>query len=472
MADHYSFTKQFQEALLALMARDPQFIADHRDVLDSSYFEYDTVSCIARLVLTHFDVYHKPPDHLMDLVLTYVERLHLDDTRARPLVDLVEQITTVHLVDVRYASNRVKKFGKTQALKKALKETLDLIENDTSDDGSGFELSRSLIEKALSLGKGNEKRGVSVKKMLRQLLDINARKVEDERIPTGLPLLDLQLNGGLGPGELGIIGAAPKRGKSLSLNSLACYPAILGYSVMQFTFELQSLDVLDRNASYLTGVKVSSIQKPKDADHEAWAKALAGMSVDPESLDLEIQYYAPKTVTTATLRSYLTHLHLTSGFYPRLIIVDYADKMLPTTATIRRESTGTYLEMGAVYEDLIALGSDFRAPCWSASQLKLKGAEKSMTEGMVADGTDLADSWRKAADVDVGITINQSMREYAEGVARAYLCLSRRSEGGILYDWIVDRARMRVSESPHQISHDIYFGSGKNEQAANHKKAH
>jgi KaiC/GvpD/RAD55 family RecA-like ATPase len=211
-------------------------------------------------------------------------------------------------------------------------------------------------------------------------------------IPTEfMPSFDRALYG-TGPrrGELYVIQAVPKAGKSMFMVNFGANALNQGFRVLHITIgDLKEFDVAHRYASKITGIPMKQIL----TERPAYIAALRNTYLEQNRL--RIKYYSPYTLTATHIRSYMSWLRATKGFQPDMLIVDYPDKML-------YDRSNTYGELGRIYMELKQILDDFNCVGWVASQSNrgARYAGLNTTENM-------AESWDKVANADGIIPITR-----------------------------------------------------------------
>lgn len=232
---------------------------------------------------------------------------------------------------------------------------------------------------------------------------------------------------------------APGRGKSKFLSYLAYQAIFQKKPVVYFSFEWSEKEVLSNIISCATGMSMRDLLDEKQIDkYKQRVQKLKMFGPQVRTV-----YYSNKTVSANHLRTYLTKLHSLENFDPGLIIVDYADLMLPNKQT-RRSSESTYEEMGTIFYDLKALADQFKCPVVTGSQLG-KSAWN-MEDNAVASQDMLADSSRKAHVAYGIVTLNQTREEMDAGKMRLYIAKARRGKTNTTIYVDFDKARNQIHE--------------------------
>ncbi|MCP4708825.1 MAG: hypothetical protein GY869_09385, partial [Planctomycetes bacterium] len=167
-----------------------------------------------------------------------------------------------------------------------------------------------------------------------------------DTIPTGIPHLDFAMGGGLGRGELGILLAPPKRGKSTFLVNVAFGAVCAGYNVVFYTFEMGSKQVSGRMDDRI----MLSNGKLKLTNPMEYLELLEGEINARLKGNIIIKKYPEDRHGVSTLDRHLK-LEEANGFKADLIVVDYADLMRPESK----------LQYGSRHQDVEGIYRDLRA---------------------------------------------------------------------------------------------------------------
>ena len=155
-----------------------------------------------------------------------------------------------------YFLDKIANFAKTQALRVAYSQTIDIFRSRQNDKWSQI---REILQNALLVER-------NVDLGLEYLSDIEERykimmsqKDNQDFFPTGFPSIDAALNGGLSRGTLGSIAGSSGAGKSLVLVKIAKENLYRGRNVLIISLELSENLVAERLDSMLTGVPIRSL---------------------------------------------------------------------------------------------------------------------------------------------------------------------------------------------------------------------
>lgn len=223
------------------------------------------------------------------------------------------------------------------------------------------------------------------------------------RVPTGIPELDAGIRGGLGPGEIGIVMAPPKGGKTAVLINFDINAAQGGFRGLHVTLEIDRWVVLERLDMRLSGLSSSEVGS-------RWVKVKrARQALSRKGGSIRIQDLSHEEVSVDRIQN-LVVMHKPLD----LLVLDYADLMAAGNSIDRRG------ELGAIYRGLRRIASRERIPIWTASQGNRQtiGAESFGLEGIAEDIS-------KVTTADVIVCCMQTPEEKMRGTMRLGLAGSR-----------------------------------------------
>lgn len=422
----YQYGKTFQISVLSVLLSDGVFARSNLDAVIPAYFDSMELAALARIVLDHYRVRPTEPmtlENFRSSIVDYCIRNRIQEDRQKALLAMADEVLYTPVRDPSTVKDRIIRFGQRQALKRAIGESIEVLEKD-SDYGKV----RTLIDKALMVG-------MKVENTM-DFADIAPDLPKYYEARAGIrtligPLDRALLSGGIAPGEFAIIGAPPKYGKSTVLVNMGAAAIAQGKKVLHVSYEggLRVPDVAMKYACRMTGYTATEIASKNPGYYDSLRRKQM-----PSNL-LKIGWFAPGTQTVVELRSYINHLIHNSGFTPDMLILDYPDKM--------KVPKGDYLqEMNRLYDQITELLNDFGMAGWGGSQGGRGGFRVEETGAGNIEGT-----WMKVANADVVIMLSQTKEERAcnPPVIRAGLEAVRRGEGGFKIPLTIDYARSWVN---------------------------
>lgn len=212
-------------------------------------------------------------------------------------------------------------------------------------------------------------------------------------IPTGIYGLDeILFGGGLCPGELGIILGRPNAGKSGVLINLAVSALAHMKKVLYITLEISDKKTAHRFDMRLTGFSSNDLSE----NFGTASKQLKDFKNITGS-DLVIKEFPTGKASVLDIVNCVKELQRVDNFYPDILFVDYADIVRPHAYKNEKR-----LALGAIYESLRGLGSEFKIPVWTASQ----GNRPHKEDVGILDMNRIAEDYSKTFTADVIVSIN------------------------------------------------------------------
>lgn len=256
------------------------------------------------------------------------------------------------------------------------------------------------------------------------------------RVPTNIERLDEILRGGLEKGELGILLAEPKKGKSIGLLHMGCM-ALMTHSgrVAHFVLEGTTEQAILRYLSRLSGIPYRRLEMDEDLSPEERNKIAKIEKKYIGRLDL-IPMNQHWNYTVLDIESKLKELE-SMNRKPDLVVVDYADLLKSHEKTEKRH------EQTEVYRDLKRLAVMKKLAIWTASQARRPSDDRS--NDYILRAKDISESFEKVRIADLVITLNQTSKEKENGLLRFHLDIYRSNESDETIVLITDYERMIFS---------------------------
>ena len=220
-----------------------------------------------------------------------------------------------------------------------------------------------------------------------------------ERLATGVPELDAELEGGLQRAGLGVVIGGSGDGKSVFMTHVSANTLRNGGFVACATLELPPALQLARVKSAVTGIPTNAlIQDP--AASAAAKKQLATMAQRGWLGRYVVQEFTPHMATVEDVKAWVATVEERAGKAVDLLVVDYADKMVGPRSTQTKESS-EYTTGRVVFEALRIYAAQRKLFCWTGSQASRRKDKKKLL-----DLDDVADSMHKVRVADLVITLN------------------------------------------------------------------
>lgn len=334
------FGNSFQTKAISALSTDKEFLRQSLDIIDPKYFESESGKWIVNTIIDYFKEYKTLPT----LEVFKIEVKKIDNEILK--VSVVEALKNVFVhqsdQDLEYVKKVFLEFCKNQQIKNAIIKSVDMLER------GDYDTIKTLVDKALRAG-SERNVGHNYKEDIEDRMLHQARNV----IPTPWTCINEITDGGLGPGELGVIVSPSGVGKSWLLTAIGSHPLKIGRNVLHYTFELNQNYVGLRYDTIFAGIEPNKIRHNVEK-----VRAI----VDAMKGELRIKYFPTRSTNSHGLEAHLHTLEMLD-FRPDIVIVDYADLM-----SGNGRSEARYMELGYIYEELRGLAGEFGFPIWTASQ--------------------------------------------------------------------------------------------------------
>jgi len=400
------YGKGFQLKVLGSLLTDKKFLLNVRDVLYPEYWDADSHKWIITQITDYFDKFHT--NITMDVLKVELQKVENEILQ----VALKEELRNSYQAsqdDLEYVQEEFTNFCRNQEMKNAILNSADLLKE------GDFDGIRNLVEKAIKAGL-DKNIGHEYNK------DIETRYRVDYRptIPSPWPILNEGIQGGFGPGDLGIIFGSPGGGKSWTMVAIAAHAVQLGYKVNYYTLELGQDYVGKRFDCYFTGYNIDEINKHRK-DVETYVNNLKGKLI--------VKEYPPKGATISTVKAHVQKC-IDMEHKPDMIIIDYVDYL-------RAPSKGKYSERKDEIDDnFIAtkgLAKELKIPILTPSQVNRMGAKDTVIEGDKAAG-----SYDKMMVADICLSLSRMKEDKVLGTGRIHVMKNRYGQDGMTYNIKMD----------------------------------
>ena len=390
---------QFQVKVLSSLLNHKEFLTNVHDILDESHFTNQAHKWIVTNILSYYAKYHTTPTP--EVLKSEYEKVTNDVLKVSIKEQLREAYKQVD-TDSEYIEGEFSAFCKNQQLKKALLNSVDLLQ------AQDYDSIRAIIDSALKAGADKNLGHEYVK-------DIEARYRNEQRItvPTPWDEFNELLQGGLGNGDFGLMFGGPGAGKSWSLVALAGHAVKMGFNVVYYTLELGEDYVGRRFDAYFTQIPANEITFHKD-------KVEAVMTKIPGNLI--IKGFPPGKASISSVESHIQKC-TDLGTKPDLIVIDYVDLLRSKRVSRERKE-----EIDDIYTSTKGLARELNIPVWSASQVNRQGAQDEVIEGHKAAG-----SYDKMMITDFAASISRRAKDKQTGIGRFHIMKNRYGMDGLTY---------------------------------------
>ena len=390
---------QFQVKVLSSLLNHKEFLINVHDILDESHFTNQAHKWVVSNILSYYSKYHTTPTpEVLKSEYEKVTNEVLKVSIKEQLREAYKQVDT----DSEYIESEFSAFCKNQQLKKALLNSVDLLQ------AQDYDSIRAIIDSALKAGADKNLGHEYVK-------DIEERYRNEQRItvPTPWDEFNELLQGGLGNGDFGLMFGGPGAGKSWSLVAIAGHAVKMGFNVVYYTLELGEDYVGRRFDAYFTQIPANEITFHKD-------KVEAVMTKIPGKLI--IKGFSPGKASISSIESHIQKC-TDLGTKPDLIVIDYVDLLRSKRVSRERKE-----EIDDIYTSTKGLARELNIPVWSASQVNRQGAQDEVIEGHKAAG-----SYDKMMITDFAASISRRAKDKQTGIGRFHIMKNRYGMDGLTY---------------------------------------
>jgi replicative DNA helicase len=397
--DQYGYN--FQLKVIASLLNHKSFLNNAYDMIDPEYFGSQSLEWVVSKILN----YHKKYHNRISLENLKIEVKKVDnDVLKTSIISQLRQIYSQPEEDDKYIQEEFIEFCKNQIMRKALLESIDLM-NEGEYDTIFSKMSKAIIA-------GQDKNiGTIVSKDVKNSVEIDDRNP----IPTPWEEINVLCDGGLGKGDFGLIFGPPGSGKSWTLVDIGYHAAKLGYNVVYYSLELGERYIEKRFYARSSKIPVQNLVD-NVATIEKYMNDIKGYII--------VKEYPPKRVNLDTLKANIHKIKETLCT-PDLILIDYADLM----SVKSKKYSDPKDSIDDIYIGIKGLAKELQIPIWSASQINRAGLKDRIIES-----DKIAGSFDKIMITDLGISLSRTKEDKISNTGRFHLMKNRYGDDGITFD--------------------------------------
>lgn len=399
------------------------------NLVKPEYFEFPHHQKIFLVVRDFYNKYKKLPEN--DFIIEECRKLKGKNEAVSDYVDELEFINRVEIDPVAnrdYYFDLIENFAKKESLKNAIRECVDLI-NEGDVDAVEDKIKKSLsVHRNVDLG---QEYFSSIKERWERT---NNQEVNGDKFRTVIPECNDTLAGGHNRKELCIVAAVPGVGKSLYLANQAVVSLTEGRKVLFVTLEMSEDKVASRIDSVMSMIPIEALKNPSK---QLLLRERIDMFVGEfPGAELVIKEFPTGTANVNTIRSLILQLQNHRDFTPDVIIIDYLELLRPL-----RNIEAEHLAQQRIAEEIRGLGMEYKALCWTATQVNREGAKVDVIMDI-----HLGDSYGKFRIADWMISLNQCGEEYDKGRMRVFVMKARDAKQKYLVPINIDYKTLKMSQ--------------------------
>jgi replicative DNA helicase len=422
----FSFGPAFQEEMLALMIKDlslavkaVKHIPKERLYSEAHQYLFDRIAYrvgesgmtpTAVEIEDHLKTVEK---HRRRMLKTFCDRIFAMEVKS-------EQFIKDKLTDYAKRSAFIDIFQGAQTLYNTKMQT-EAYEHVMKGIGELYTINFK-EDAAITIGQFEE---------IRQIY-LHSMATSTRRIPTNIEPLDEILRGGLEKGELGILVAEPKKGKSIGLVHMGSAALMMRRGrVAHFVLEGTTEQAVLRYQTRLTEILYRDLEG--DTLTAAQRAKLQGLATRyTNRLDL-IPMNQHWTYTALDVESKIKELKR-AGREPDLVIIDYGDLLKHHEPT-----DNSRMEQTEVFRALKRIAMMQSVAIWTASQAR-RPADND--KEYILRSRDIAECFEKVRIADLVCTLNQTQRERRHGIMRFCVDIYRSADTDKIIRLVQDYERM------------------------------
>jgi replicative DNA helicase len=400
------YGQSYQSKVVASLITDVKFLEQVTEITKPAFFESQANQWIIQEVQDYFNEFRAVPTmEVFKIKVGSVEDKALKQTVIEQLKNVYTQVGAD---DLAYVKKEYLTFCKNQKVKDALLKSVDLLKAGNYDKIIDTMMAASKVGVESDLGLDYIENFESI-----------LEDVKRDSCSTGWEVIDELMDGGLGPGELGVVMAPSGIGKSWFLSKIACSALQNGLDVLHYTLELSESYVGQRYTTILTNIGTAD-QKMRKDEIIRKIKQVPGR--------VRIKYYPPQFASAKTIAAHVEKVRQI-GFNPKLIIIDYAD--LLKSGNGGRD--GLYAELGGIYEELRGLSGETQIPVWTATQ-----TNRAAIDHEVIQADSVGDSYKKVQTADFIMSVSRKTKDKLSNTGRIHIVKNRFGPDGMTFPAKID----------------------------------
>jgi len=377
----------------------------YKSILQPAFFASEETKQLFQIIEGFFQKYDSYKLSTGNMRLLINKNIKDEDLRESCL-SIVSLIRRQNSTDNKIIQETISHFAKIQLVKLAITEALALLDHSNPD----FLTVKEYIDKAMNLDVGVASDTYSYfEDPGQRMID----EVKEKKISTGIKRLDLELDGGMSPGELLVFLGPPGRGKTTALINMGMGALMQGLKVLHLTLEISDRKIARRYDMRITKNTFQSLRDNPGAIKNPLSRLKA------KGCNLVIKDYSMESPRVQDIYSMVLNYQSRNNEQFDIIVVDYGDLLAPGQ---KHKDTRHSLE--EVYTDLRRLAVKLQVPIYTASQSNRESLNRNLV-GL----RDVAESFGKVKVADVVIGICQTPEEEEEKLVRLFIAKSRKKSG-------------------------------------------
>lgn len=433
---HFPFSLEFQGMLVKMLLEDREFAAGVAEHIQPAYFQSSVHRWAWHTALAFRGRYGGFPTigHLISAAL------QVTDGSREVMAAALDQLRGVVVTDVEALRDQTLDFVRRCIFRQAVIDGRDLFNGGKFD--AAYDLMRERMDQISGVTWRTARRAWLGEGFIDRHIQRQDADQAQRPVVTGIPALDLVLEGGLRPGELGAWIAYPKHGKTtLLINLGASAVRVQRKRVLHCVLEGSLQYVMDRYDTIFTAEAYSAVKRG-DIDAAKYARAVQELAALKRCM--VVRDFTDGWDANAThLDDELKTLRQVYGWEPDLIVVDYVDLLRGRG----RDYASATAEQKDAAQDLKTLANRGYA-VWTASQVQRPKSPDFETVPHLLYSRDIADAYAKVRIADFIGSINQTLQEREQQTMRLFAELYRDGEAHRVIEVRTDFSHMTITGRP------------------------
>jgi len=455
----FPFEEAFQRSVLGMLLCDRFFLCQSVGLIKKEYFTSEIHQLTCGCLFEYFDHYRHIPSKIfmVQLIVDFLKQKNQnksnDNFEAVKLLYLGElnliydyytrggKGDMIPCLDSQEAIlDKITSFAKSQAMKYAFFQSLDLIRKNPESDATFVKVDEiyteaRLVNRQIDIG-------LNYFETVEERYERMAIKAEEmEVFSTGFDIIDRSLQGGgLTRGEIGAYMGKPGAGKSLALVGAAVKNLIKGKKVLYVSTEMDEDRIATRFDAQISLIGQHLLMSQKENVFRALHDEVRDYE---DKRRLIIKQFPSGSADMNSIRALYSQLHM-RNFKPDLLIVDYpGDMKHPDAIPLHRS-------LQKMVTDLRGFGSEEKHCTLIAIQPNRGGSELTIDEYL--DESKQADSFGQNRVLDAFWSLNQTNHEKKASVGRVFVIKGRNGKSNFSFKIYYDYAKQTLGMS--EISDD------------------
>lgn len=332
--------------------------------IKSELFEDKSAETIFAFIKQFFDRYNKAPDPQQ--IGIYIQDISgVDQSTFDGCVAVIEELKKDYQSKGDYAIETTEEWCRNRSVYQRI---LDLIQVHTEE----AEGKKPKVDLFAALDAATEARQFSFDNSVGHNLSEDKEDVisylttREEKVSTGIPIIDSSLNGGFPAKTLNCFLAATNVGKTLTVCALSTEMIKRGHKVLYVTLEMSALEIATRIHANLASSGMATLT---NAD-EDYVRESVERSLRKCKGTIYVHEYPTAAVNTSVIKTLLNDLQQKRDFKPNIIFVDYLNLFNSERCGM---NAGTYSVVKSIAEELRGIACIHSVPIVTATQANRGG---------------------------------------------------------------------------------------------------